>query len=55
MEEKKLTAELQLLANLLEVTMRLRYENAHMADILKRMGIDPKFPEYQDHKERKAA
>lgn len=45
-----------LLAGLLDVALKLRYENRHMREMLARMGIEPKFPEYRDYRqERKAA
>jgi transposase len=50
MSRKELSNETALLADLLDLTLKLRYENEHMRKMLDRMGITPQFPVYQDHK-----
>lgn len=45
----------KLLCRLLDLTLKLRYENDHMRALLARMGIDPQFPQYQDHAPAKEA
>lgn len=34
------------LANLLDLTLKLKYEHQHMTELLTRMGMAPHFPEY---------
>jgi hypothetical protein len=49
MSRKELSKEMQLIADLFDMAMKLRYENEHMRKMLARMGTDPQFPVYRDH------
>lgn len=55
MVDGKLDKDTALLQRLLDLTLKLRYENAHMLAMITRLGMEPKFPEYQDHEMKRSA
>lgn len=44
-----LDKQTQLIADLFDLAMKLRYENTQMRATLTRIGMPPKFPEYGTH------